>query len=119
MRTNTDLTLYSKSIVASAEVYTRSVIAGVQWEDRRAANARLPGDVKADSIAVYIPMSHGGSGIAEGDLIVRGVVADEISGAFTPTSLKAKYPNTSGRVRTVDRMDLGSEALSHWQIGAS
>lgn len=119
MRTNADLTWYAKSIVAGADVYTRSVIYGVMWEDRRAANARLPGDVKADSIAVYIPVSHGGSGISEGDLLVRGVVTDAISAAFTPTALKAKYPGLVGRVRTVDRMDMGSPALHHWQIGAS
>ena len=119
MRTNSDLTWYAKTIVAGAEIYARSVIYGVMWEDRRAANARQTGDMKADDMAVYIPMTHGGDGMKEGDLIVRGIVSDVISAGFTPTALRAKYPALVGRVKSVDRMDQGSLTMHHWQVGAA
>lgn len=119
MQTNCDLTWYAVTITAGAEVYTRSVIYGALWEDRRAVNARQSADVKADDIAVYIPKAHGGENIKAGDLLVKGVVTDEIGPGFTPTALKAKYPNTSARVKTVDRMDYGSAAMHHTQVGAA
>lgn len=119
MRTNTDITLYSKSIVAGEESYIRSVIRDVKWEDRRAANARQPGEIKADDVAIYIPMARGVLSIRVGDVIVRGIVTDEISPAFTVTALRAKYPLSVCAVKSVDRMDQGSPAIRHWQIGGA
>lgn len=119
MRTNADLTIYAKSVVAGAETYTRSTVLGVMWEDRRAANARQSGDVKADDIAVYIPMARGEISLKAGDVIVRGVVTDTISPAFTITALRAKYPGLVGTVKSVDRMDQGSTRMHHWQVGAA
>ena len=118
MRTNADMTLYARSISAGAESFTRSVVYGVAWEDRRAANARLGGDLKADDIAVFIPMARNVA-LKAGDVIVRGVVTDTISSGFTITALRAKYPNSVGTVKSVDCFDQGSSALHHWQIGAA
>lgn len=119
MRTNAVITLYSKSVVAGNESYTRSVVLGVKWEDRRAANARQPGEIKADDVAIYIPMARGILSIKAGDVIVRGIVYDTISPAFTVTALRAKYSTAVCVVKSVDRMDQGSAALRHWQIGAA
>lgn len=119
MLTNADLTWYAHSVVDREEVYTRSVIRGVMWEDRRAANARRGGEIKADDIAVYIPMAHGGEGIKAGDLIVRGAVTDEITASFTPAALRAKYQLTSGVVKSVDTMRAGSRHMWHYQLGAA
>lgn len=117
MKTNADLTHYRRSITAGAETYTRAAIYGVAWEDRRAANART--GVQADDIAVYIPLAAGGDAIQPGDLIVKGVVADALSTTFTPTALRAKYPNRVGKVISVDLFDQGSPALQHRQVGAA
>jgi hypothetical protein len=112
------MTLYTRSISAGAEAFSRSVIYDVAWEDRRAANARLGSDLKADDIAVFVPMARNAT-IKAGDVIVRGVVTDTISSGFTITALRAKYPNQVGTVKSVDRFDQGSTAMHHWQIGAA
>jgi hypothetical protein len=118
MRTNADMTIYHRAVAAGVESWTRTTVVAVMWEDRRAANARRESNIKADDIAVYIPMARGTITIKPGDVIVRGLVTDAVSTSFTITALKAKYPN-SGTVRSVDRMDQGSAALNHWQVGAS
>jgi hypothetical protein len=118
MRTNADMTLYSKSIVAGAEVYTRSQIRQVFWENRKAANVIQSGLLQADSVAVYIPFSRGSITFKVGDVLVKGLVDDEISPSFTITALKAKYADVV-TVKSVDTKDFGSASMQHWQIGAS
>ena len=118
MKTNTDITVYRRSVVAGGEVYTRSVVYKVAWEDRRGVNARTPGDIKADDVTVYIPFARGISELNAGDILVKGIVADVIGTSFTPTQLRAKYPSQTVVVKTVDKMDMGSFAMRHWQIGA-
>ena len=118
MKVNSDITIYSRSIVAGNETWTASIVEGVAWEDRRAANARLGTNLKADEIAIYIPASRGAV-VKVGDTIVRGQVADVISPTFTLSDLKAKYPDQTCLVRSVDTMDQGSERMHHLQIGAN
>ena len=118
MRTNTDITVYRRTVVSGSEVYTRSVVYKVAWEDRRGVNARTPGEIKADDVTVYIPFARAISALNAGDILVKGVVTDVISSAFTPTQLRAKYPRQTVVVKTVDSMDMGSFSMRHWQIGA-
>ncbi len=120
MRTNADLTLYSKSVdpATRSEVWMRKLVIGVFWEERKAANVIKSGLLEADSVSVYIPMARGPLAIKAGDVLVKGLVADEISAAFTITQLKAKYPHVV-TVRSVDEMSSGSMALRHWEVGAA
>lgn len=120
MRANDDLTIYARGVDPStrSEKWTRSEVTGVVWEDRKASNVIKSGILEADRVAVYIPFACGDVSIKVGDVIVRGLVEDEIGPSFTITALKAKYP-ASATVRSVDRMDRGSLALRHWQIGAA
>lgn len=135
------LTLYNKAIVAGKETFRRTVIPGVKWENRKAANILQSGLQSADSVAVYIPMQ-GRDGylspkqyesaeskvgkwtLAVGDYMVKGEVPDEIVGAvgetpaFTTSNLKNKYDDVV-RITTVDTMDAGSPHMHHWQVGAS
>lgn len=117
MKTNTSATLYSRSVVAGAESWSRSVISKVFWENRKAANIIQSGLLAADSVAIYIPDST--LTIKPGDVFVKGTVTDVIqSGTFTITDLKAKYPNVVV-VKSVDLMDYGASHMQHLQIGAS
>jgi len=118
MKTNTDLTLYKKSVVDGAEVWTREAIADVAWEDRKAANVMRSGLIEAYKVAVYIPFARGDIVIKIGDVLVKGAVTDVISASFTITDLKKKYGDVVS-VKSVDTMDQGSDRLHHWQIGAS
>jgi hypothetical protein len=119
MRGNDDLTIYSKGVnpVTRSETWTRSQVRNVVWEDRRAANRLKSGSLEADSVAVYIPMTIWEVSIKAEDVIVRGLVSDEIGAGFSITTLRAKYPQ-SAVVRSVDRMGRGSTRMRHWQIGA-
>lgn len=122
MMTNTDVTLYQKSIVSRAEVWTRSEIVGTTeeygafWEDQKAVSKFLA----ADDVSIYIPDLSKVEllGILVGDVFVKGIVPDEITSEFTMTALKKKYPKTVV-VRSVDTMDYGSDPMQHVQIGAS
>jgi hypothetical protein len=118
MKTNTDLTLYKKSIVSGEEAWTRQVVVDVFWENRKAANVIKSGLLQADSVSVYIPFARGVMLIMPGDVIVKGAVSDEISSSFTISDLKRKYADVV-TVRSVDSMDYGSNHLRHWQVGAS
>jgi len=118
MRTNTDLTWYSRSIVSRNEVWTREVIHDVFWEEKKAANVIKSGLLEADSVSIYIPLSSGSHDIAIGDMLVKGIVTDEVTGGFTMADLNAAYDSVV-EVHSVDVKDFGSIALRHTQLGAS
>lgn len=134
MKTNADLTIYNKYIVSGAEKWQRTLIVGVTWENRKAANTMRVGLIEADQATVYIPLARGINyltpkawqaltvktnkwTIQVGDYIVKELVSDEISVVFTMTMLKAKYDDVL-QIKTVDTMDIGSISMRHWQIGA-
>jgi hypothetical protein len=132
MNTNTAATLYNK---VSGETYQRTPIIACQWENRKAANVIKSGLIAADSVAIYIPLSVSANYVKPkawlalttktgkwtlqiGDFIVKGLVADEIAGSFTISSLKAKYDDVV-KITSVDTMDQGSASMRHFQCGAS
>ncbi len=137
MRTNANLTLFNKYIdpATRSEKYQRTQIIAVAWENRKAANVLASGgSISANQATVYIPVQRGERYISdtewqalesktgfwtlqEEDVVVRGLVNDEITDSFTISDLKAKYPNVLS-ITSIDTMDLGSISLSHWQIGA-
>jgi len=137
MKTNADITIYNKYIDAAtrAEKYQRSVIAEVNWENCKAAMVRRTGELAADKARVFIPFVNHINYLApkawqalttktnnwtlqEGDIIVRGIVTDEISSSFTVSALKAKYDDVL-TIRSVDTYDQGSARMQHWEIGAT
>jgi hypothetical protein len=123
MRTNAGLTLYSKEIVSGDEVWTRSTVEAVQWENADIANnsSRVgsAGVLEADQIVVYITFKVAPTlAIKPGDYIVRGIVDDDIEDGFTITDLRRSYPDVAV-VRRVNRLDFGSYEMQHWEIGAN
>jgi hypothetical protein len=143
MRTNTGLTIYNKYVVAGAERYQRTAIIAVAWENRKAANVIASGgQISVDSARIFIPFVVGANYLKPiswqalftktgkwtlqvGDIVVKGVVTDELhdavvsppAAAFTVTDLKAKYDDVRV-ISSVDTMDLGSASMQHWQVGA-
>jgi hypothetical protein len=139
------MTIYNKYVDPStrSEKWQRTQILAVAWENRKAANVRaMGGALAADQASVYIPFERGANyeqprawlalvdksdkwTLKEGDIIVKGLVADEIhdavvdppSAAFTVTMLKAKYDDVL-TISSVDTRDMGSLNMQHWQIGA-
>ncbi|MBX3046981.1 MAG: hypothetical protein KF698_08305 [Anaerolineales bacterium] len=139
MMTNADLTLYNQYIEDRKPRFQRVQLKGVMWENRKARNVLASGgNIAADQAAIYIPMAIPGyqspkawragqdeSGdedvltwtLQTGDIVVRGLVEDELTDEFGPAALKAKYDDVLS-VSSVDTMEAGSEAMHHWQVGA-
>jgi hypothetical protein len=135
MMTNADLTIYNRYTNAGSEVYQRTQIQGVAWENRKASNTLAAGgSIAADQAVVFIPLARGAAykkskawlalvsktgywTLQPGDYIVKGLVSDEISGGFTMTSLKAKYDDVL-QITSVDTMDAGSANMQHWKVSA-
>lgn len=137
MRTNADLTIYNKYVdsVTRTEKYQRTQVKAVAWENRKASNTiATGGNISADQARVFIPFQRGANyakakawqalstktsrwTLQEGDVIVKGLVSDEIGTGFTVTALKAKYDDVL-MISSVDTMDSGSASMRHWQVGA-
>jgi hypothetical protein len=120
MRTNTDLTLYSRSVSGGVEVWTRSVIENVQWENTKAANIIASGLLQANAVDVYIPTHRRDETITikPGDVIAEGIVTQEIDIEYTISDLKAAHDDVVV-VKTVDRYDFGSPVMHHIRVGGS
>ena len=134
MINNTAITIYNKYVDAGVEKYQRTVVANVQWENRKAINVIKSGLQDANSATITIPFARGTVNytkpkawlalvaktgywtLAVGDYIVKGSVADEISSSFTISQLKAKYDDVV-QITIVDTMDFGSSAMQHWEVG--
>lgn len=136
MKRNADLTIYNKYIDSStrSEKYQRTVIRSITWESSKAVSAMQAGRLATNSADIYIPRARGENHLdpiawtalvskvgkwtlAEGDFVVKGEVADEITTGFTTTNLMKKYDNVLV-ITSVDLMDRGSANIQHWQVGA-
>jgi hypothetical protein len=146
MRTNCDITIYNKYTDPStrADLFQRTVILKVAWENRKGRNVIASGgNIAVDQARIFIPLSRGGTNyidpagwqalatktnrwtLQNGDIIVKGNVADTIHPAvasppvtaFTVSDLKAKYSDVLV-ISSVDTMDYGSLNMQHWQVGA-
>ena len=119
MRTNSSMTVYSKSVVGGVDSWSRFIIPAVEWENARIATTlQAGGTIEGDKVSVFIPITPNNFTINPGDYIVKGSVYDDISSTFTISDLKRKY-STAAVVREVNKLDFGSPALQHWEIGAN
>jgi hypothetical protein len=141
--------VYNKYIDPStrSEAYQRTSIKAVTWEDRKGGTVLTSGgQIELDLARVFIPLARGTNYLKPvawqalddrtgkwtfqiGDVVVRGVITDDITGtvtdpithvvtpAFTLSKLRAKYDDVLV-ISSVDLMDAGSLALRHWQVGA-
>ena len=115
MLTSSDITVYHRSVINGAAVFTRSVVEHVHWENRKAANVIASGMIDADSSVVFIPTFNRDVDIKVEDVVVLGIVPDIITGNFNITQLRAKYPDVI-TVRSVDRFEFGSQRMWHLKV---
>jgi hypothetical protein len=129
LKTNAAVTLYNKY---GGENYQRTVIERVHWENRKAVNVIASGgNIQADAVLVLVPEDEGANylkpkawaasrngkwTLKPGDVMVRGVVTDEISPTFTISKLKEKYDDVV-TISSVDSMDMARRG-SHWMVSA-
>lgn len=131
MRTESDCTIYNKYLVGRVETWQRVQIEGVHWEQRHARE----GNEDNDFTLVFIPFARGDDYLKPhewqtlttktgawtlqiGDVIVKGLVADElVVGTFTLSNLKAAYDDVL-MIASVDTRDFGSSNMQHWEVTA-
>jgi hypothetical protein len=133
VRANTGCTIYNKYIENREERCQRTQIEAVRWEDRKAANVLASGgNLEADKAQLMIPFSRPGyleprewQALADksnywtlqvGDVIVKGLVTDEITGVFTISDLDRKYDYVLV-ITIVDTFDT-TVVFPHWKVGA-
>ncbi len=133
MITNTAITIYNKYVVNRAEVYQRTEVYAALWQSSQAVNKYKGADLSANKAVISIHflkcLAHlmpkawlaladktDNWTLQEGDVIVRGIVADEIGAGFTVSALRAKYDDVL-EIVSVDRMDQGSPNTHHWRVG--
>ena len=123
MYTNADCTLYLYSKEGKAEKYTRTPVERVYWEDVRQSTFLKTGQRDGQTALVVIPMDslNGPMQFTNGkDLIVKGIVTDEIEGSDQSTLSKSlaalKSAHNFLTVSTVDERLYGSESVQHYEL---
>jgi len=137
---NSHITIYNKyTDNTRKEKYQRTVIRDVVWQAARAVYVSGAGMVRANTAFVMIPFARGADYLApkawqaaksgkwtlqEGDVIVRGIVTNEITeavvlptpvAAFTMTSLRALHEDVVV-INNIYAMDEGSFNMQHWEV---
>ncbi|MFA6930300.1 MAG: DUF6751 family protein [Lentisphaeria bacterium] len=110
MLTNTDLTIFHLSIdqLTHEEIWVKTVIRGVCWQDKTAIRAENGGVNAAGYANIYIPT---GSWFSASppcsceDKVYRGIVAGYA------------VPNDALTVTAVSHKDMG-KTVRHWQVTA-
>lgn len=105
------MTWYEK--VGSA--YVRHEVSPVMWQASEIAISDKRGTTAADKATVFVPFSTGTFAFKKGDVLVKGIVPDEITPSFGLSALMAKYPSTI-RLTMVDRHDHGSDSARHYEL---
>lgn len=138
MVTNADITLYNKVYDRDTGTnrYYRTVLKGVNWQDTTAVQPTDKGIVSADVAEIYIPFTAetekqfrkpknfvketektGFFTVEAGDLVVRGIVEDELTSAKDEERLKNAYDDVRV-IAVVETNDNGSPEMQHWNVTA-
>ena len=135
MRTFTDMTVYNKAYddAAGYDVYYRTYLRGIHWEESQGANIIKSGMAQSDKLFVMIPFSvdceskqymtakaYGRASdkrlfwtLKPGDIIAEGIVTDELTNLKDFGKVHDYFTIT-----TVDFYGFGSEKMKHWEVGA-
>lgn len=118
MITDSDITVYRQQVDPATRelVWSRAQIKKVHWEESQGINIAASGLSNADRYKIFIPYSNVPEGhkIVPGDVIVKGLVEDEITSS---SQLEKKYTQVA-KVKTVDvRTDAVIQQLWHVELG--
>ncbi len=132
MITNTAMTVYNKYAENRAEKYHRAEISAVLWDSSNGTVKRKSANMQDNKAVIAIPFSVGAAykktkewlalsdktanwTLQDGDVVVRGIVPEEITDGFTLSALRAKYDDVL-EIVSVSRMDQGSPNTHHWEV---
>lgn len=133
MMTNSDITIYNKYYDSpqDKEVYQRTEIKGVHFEENKAVKLQNQGLVSDDKVLICIPFSAKCSReyarpmlfdklddktpyftLKEGDRIVRGIQTYEVE---RQKELDERFETFT--ITNVDTCDYGRLSMQHWEVG--
>ncbi|MBI5954372.1 MAG: hypothetical protein HY865_22170 [Chloroflexi bacterium] len=132
MITNTPMTVYNKYVENRAEKYQRTALSAVLWDSSSATVKHKSANMQDNKAVIALPHYIGGAylkpkvwlalvdktanwTLQEGDVVVRGIVVDEITEGFTLSALRAKYDDVL-EIVSVAFMDQGSPNTHHWEV---
>jgi hypothetical protein len=127
---NANITIYNKYLDARAEKFQRTVVFNCVWQGVSAIS-RFKEQIPANTILIMIPFSSGldyqepkawqddktGWTLQEGDVIVRGMITDEITTQYGIRHLYAEHQSVV-RIASIAAMDEGSPRVQHWEVQA-
>lgn len=128
MITNADITIYNKYIENRVEKWQRAEVHDVVWQAQRGIAAQQF-QTANNTVMILIPLASGaeyaepkywqetreGWTLQEGDVIVRGIVTDEIDTEYGVSQLRADHQDVVS-IMTVDTMDQGTTRVRHWEV---
>lgn len=133
MYTNSDCTVYNRRLNKDnrRDIWVRTQICGVLWISSHANRHSGKGDISDSSVTVYIPEDacdkpykppkdyasdpSGAYTLAPGDLIIRGLIAEDIDDNTTVSALLQKYDDAHMILSCKDNR-YGSKELQHFCV---
>lgn len=133
MYTNADCTVYNRHLDQEKrrDTWTRTQIHGVFWNSVHAQQHSSKGDISDSSVTVYIPADacdkpyrppkdyasdpSGAYTLAPGDLIIRGLIAEDMDDNTTVSALLQKYDDAYTILSCKDNR-YGSKDLQHFCV---
>ena len=115
MYTPHSMTWYEGTKSGTSTTWTRHEVTPVMWQANEIDNSNKQGVTSSDRASVFVPASSGAYTFKKGDVLVKGIVADVITSAFTISALMAKYPSYI-KIRQADYKDYGSAGMHHWEL---
>jgi len=141
MLENADIPLFNKYVdpIQKLDVYKRTHIYGVTWNDSKGINILRSGLSTADAATVIVYMNTSDTGekqyktpkawkktpnvdmdkfftFAPDDIIVKGIIDTDLN--ITKLADLEKSQDYVYKIKTVDPSDSGSPNLHHWRLGA-
>lgn len=134
MHVNADITLYNR-VGGSVATFYRTHLRGVYFEDVKSQRINKQGAVTADSMLLLIPAGVNAGGksfagqkgfaateektglwtLAEGDIVVRGIIHDDIA---AQSDLEKLYDTVRKITAIIDNRH-GSPAVRHWEVSGA
>ena len=127
---NAHVTIYNKYVDASTrtEKWQRTEVFNCVWQGVSAI-ARFKEQTPANTIFIMIPFASGlayqepkawqvdrdGWTLQEGDIVVRGLVTDEIDTEYSMKDLRTDHQYVA-QIASVAAMDEGSPNVQHWEL---
>lgn len=133
MYTNADCTVYNRQLDRKnrRDTWVRTQIRGVFWDGSHAHRHGDKGDITANNVTVYIPADacdkhykppkdyasdpSGAYTLAPGDLIIRGLIREDIDANTTVAALLQKYDDAYTILSCEDNR-YGSSDLQHFCV---